>query len=102
MISNNIFNSDWLFSCRSKALDDMSIFRIAQEENCILLTNDRDFGEIVFRQKLAPSGIILFRIKGQDSKEKVKLLKKLLVSHGDKLMNHFTVITRRKFRFIQI
>ena len=83
-------------------LDDMSIFRIAQEENCILLTNDKDFGEIVFRQKLAPFGIILFRIKGQDSKEKVKLLKKLLVSHDNKLMNHFTVITKRKFRFIHI
>ena len=45
-------------------------------------------------RKLAPSGIILFRIKGQDSKEKVKLLKKLLVSHDNKLMNHFTVITK--------
>ena len=83
-------------------LDDMSIFRIAQKENYILLTNDKDFGEIVFRQKLIPSGIILFRIKGQDSKEKVKLLKKLLASHGDKVMKYFTVITKKKFRFIHI
>ena len=35
-------------------LDDMSIFKIAQEEDCILLTNDKDFGEIVFRRKLVP------------------------------------------------
>ncbi len=83
-------------------LDDLSIFIIAQHENRILLTNDKDFGEIVFRQKLIPSGIILFRIKGQDTKEKVKLLKKLLTSHGNKIVKHFTVITKHKFRFIHV
>ena len=48
-------------------LDDLGIFRIAKRENRILLTNDKDFGDIVFRQKLIPSGIILFRFKGQSA-----------------------------------
>lgn len=50
-------------------LDDLTIFRIAKKENYILLTNNKDFGEIVFRQKLIPSGILLFRIKGHDTKK---------------------------------
>lgn len=83
-------------------LDELRIFKIAQHENRILLTNDKDFGEIVFRQKLIPSGIILFRIKGQDTKEKVKLLNKLLISHGNKIVRHFTVITKQEFRFIHV
>jgi predicted nuclease of predicted toxin-antitoxin system len=47
-------------------LADEAILEIANQENRILLTNDKDFGEIVFRQKLITSGVILFRIKGQD------------------------------------
>jgi hypothetical protein len=66
------------------------------------LTNDKDFGEIVFRQKLVPAGIVLFRIKGQDVREKVKLLKKLLAAHSDKIVNHFVVVAKEKFRFIPI
>lgn len=83
-------------------LDDMSILRIAQNDHRILLTNDKDFGEIVFRQKLIPTGIVLFRIKGQDVKEKVKLLKKLLTAHSDKIVKHFVVVAKGKIRFIPI
>lgn len=83
-------------------LDDLSIFKIARKENRILLTNDKDFGEIVFRQKLIPTGIVLFRIKGQDVRKKVKLLKKLLAAHSDKIINHFVVVAKEKFRFVRI
>ena len=83
-------------------LDDMGIFKIAQKENRILLTNDKDFGEIVFRQKLVSSGIVLFRIKGQDTMEKLKLLRKLLISHKDRISKHFVVITKEKIRFTPI
>ena len=83
-------------------LDDMSIFKIAQKENRILLTNDKDFGEIVFRQKLVSSGIILFRIKGQDTREKIKLLREVLISHKDRMSNRFVVIAKEKVRFTPI
>ena len=83
-------------------LDDLSIFKIARKETRILLTNDKDFGEIVFRQKLAPTGIVLFRVKGQDVREKVKLLKKLLAVYSDKIANHFVVVARDKIRFIPV
>ena len=77
-------------------LDDMSIFKIAQHENRILLTNDKDFGEIVFRQKLVSAGIILLRIKGQDTGKKIKLLRKVLISHIARISKHFVVITKEK------
>jgi len=77
----------------------MAVLNIAEKENRILLTNDKDFGEIVFRLKRASAGIILFRVKGQDTKEKIKLFKKLLETHKDKLGKHFVVVTNEKFRF---
>ncbi len=83
-------------------LEDVGILSIAQKEDRVLLTNDKDFGEIVFRQRATPSGIILFRIKGQSSYAKIILLKKLLMLYGDKIARHFTVVTKNKFRFIPL
>lgn len=83
-------------------LDDISIFKIAQKESRVLLTNDKDFGEIVFRQKLISSGIVLFRIKGQDTMEKLKLFRKVLIFHNDRISKHFVVISKEKIRFIPI
>ena len=66
----------------------------------ILITNDKDFGEIVFFQKKPTFGIVLFRIKGQNSLQKVELLKKLLIQYQEKIENHFVVITEKRFKFI--
>jgi hypothetical protein len=44
------------------------------------------------------SGIILFRIKGQSSNEKITLLKKLLTLYGDKIARHFTVMLQKQYR----
>jgi len=53
-------------------LTDKEIIRIAYMEERIILTNDKDFGELVFNQKEASFGIILFR--DINKKEKVKML----------------------------
>ena len=52
-------------------MEDKEILELAQKEGLILLTNDKDFGELVFRQKCLNNGIILFRVKGEDSRQKV-------------------------------
>lgn len=68
----------------------------------IIITNDKDFGEIVFYQKKIAYGIILLRVKGQNSSEKIILLDKLLENYLDKIANHFVVLTKTKFRFIPL
>ncbi len=82
-------------------LEDTEILKIAHRENRILVTNDKDFGEIVFRQKLLSSGILLLRVKGQRVKEKINLLHKILL-HPDKLKGYFVVVTENKIRFIRL
>lgn len=37
------------------AMSDTEVLKIANSEDRILITNDKDFGEIVFRQKLLTS-----------------------------------------------
>ena len=79
-------------------MSDGNLLKMANDERRLLLTNDKDFGELVFLQKKLLLGVVLFRVKGQDVVLKVKLIKKLMENHGDKLMNHFTVINENKVR----
>lgn len=43
-------------------LPDSEVLAIARHEQRILITNDRDFGELIFRQILPHSGVIYFRL----------------------------------------
>jgi len=81
------------------AMTDETLLDLARTESRILITNDKDFGELVFLQKRLHAGVILFRVKGQTSAYKVRLFKKLLMGYKNKLLNHFTVVTKTKLRF---
>jgi len=100
-LSKQGYDTKWVqdYNCE---ISDEDLLQLANEEKRIFITNDKDFGELVFLQKKLNVGTILFRIKGQNSQEKVRLLKKLLMGYRDKLLNHYVVITRLKIRIIHL
>jgi predicted nuclease of predicted toxin-antitoxin system len=95
------FDIKWVTNIDKRMPDDR-ICEIANSEQRIIITNDKDFGEIVFYQKKIAYGIILLRVDGQNSSEKIILLEKLLENYLDKIANHFVVLTKTKFRFIPL
>jgi predicted nuclease of predicted toxin-antitoxin system len=59
----------------SPGISDLEVLNRAQAENRILLTFDKDFGELAFRSKLpATTGIILFTIKAQDLRKELAVM----------------------------
>ena len=95
------FDVKWIpdYNCE---MDDAALLTMANNEKRILITNDKDFGELVFLRKQNSIGIILIRVKGQDTKEKVELVEKLILNYKEKIPNHFSLITKTKFRFIPL
>jgi predicted nuclease of predicted toxin-antitoxin system len=83
-------------------MEDEGVLALAVKEARILITNDKDFGELVFLQKKLSSGIILFRVKGQATQEKAHLIQRILKDHGSKLFGHFTTVTKDKVRFVPL
>ena len=79
-------------------LEDIKILKIAFEENRILLTNDKDFGSLIFKYKLMSTGIILFRLADQSSDTKERYLEILINDYEDKLLGNFIVVTKNKIR----
>jgi predicted nuclease of predicted toxin-antitoxin system len=41
---------------------DDAVLQLSRESNAVLLTADKDFGELVFRQRLLHSGVLLIRL----------------------------------------
>jgi len=83
---------------KAGAIDD-EILSDAQEEERILITEDKDFGELVYRLKKPTHGIVLLRIDVNERHIKWQRLKKLIDDYATRLKGHFTVVDAKKFRF---
>lgn len=82
----------------SPGISDDEVLTLANEIDAILLTEDKDFGELTYRLKKPNKGVLLFRMSGEAIETKVSLIKKVLESYGEKLGDKFTVITVKKVR----
>jgi predicted nuclease of predicted toxin-antitoxin system len=100
-LSKQGYDIKWIPDINCEMTGD-ELLELANKEKRILITNDKDFGELIFLQKRLTTGIILFRVKIQKSQEKMKLMKKLLMGYREKFFNHFIVITKDRIRLIPI
>ena len=82
----------------SPGIEDSEVLSIAEESKTILVTNDKDFGELVHRDKLVSSGIILLRFGHAPMTERIGHLKEALAEHEDQFFSAFSVITTRGVR----
>ncbi|MEA5554466.1 DUF5615 family PIN-like protein [Anabaena cylindrica UHCC 0172] len=72
----------------SPGISDPQVLSRAQAENRILLTFDKDFGELAFRSQLpATTGIILFRIKAPSGAVVAEKVVKA-IAHTNNTNNH--------------
>jgi predicted nuclease of predicted toxin-antitoxin system len=79
-------------------IEDERVLRLAESQGALLLTSDKDFGELVFRQRLLHSEVILFRLAGLPSEIKAQILVSTLATHARELPAAFTVIGPRSLR----
>lgn len=70
---------------------DPDILSIANKEERVLITLDKDFGELIFKENLIHSGIILFRLKDESINNKKKILLKTLKSERN-FFGNFTIV----------
>jgi predicted nuclease of predicted toxin-antitoxin system len=81
-----------------KGVSDRIILERAQNENCIIITNDKDFGELAFHFRLpAESGVILFRLSGVSPEDDNARVIETLESGLD-FKGNFCVVTDERIR----
>lgn len=80
------------------SISDERVLNIANELEAILLTEDKDFGDLTYRLDKPNHGIILIRMSGIPIQEKTNKIIKVLKEHLDELAHSFTVISSDKVR----
>jgi predicted nuclease of predicted toxin-antitoxin system len=79
-------------------IDDSIILAQAVNETRILVTNDKDFGELVYRSRQPHCGIVLFRLQDESAANRVHVMAALLSQYEARLPAHFTVVTEASVR----
>ena len=82
--------------CRGAS--DREVLALARHERRVLLTEDKDFGELALRAEADATGVVLFRDLGASIDESWTALQSLLTRHPDGLDRSFVVIRGRRIR----
>jgi len=88
----------------ASGIPNEEVIRRAYDERRVLITNDKDFGEKVYRQGYPHCGAVLLRLDNERSANKISankisVLRNLLSECEDRLSDRFVVVTREQVRF---
>jgi len=79
-------------------MSDEKVLRKSVDEKRMVVTMDKDFGELVYHSGLSHAGVLLLRLEGANADEKVKILRKIITDYSGKLFNRFCVYKGGRFR----
>ncbi|QLE57250.1 DUF5615 family PIN-like protein [Nostoc sp. TCL26-01] len=88
----------WYVAEMERGISDDVVLDLANQEEAILLTSDKDFGELVFRLRRIVSGVVLIRLAGLSTISKTEIIANAINQHNAELMGAFTVITSTTIR----
>jgi predicted nuclease of predicted toxin-antitoxin system len=77
--------------------DDV-VLKQSRETSSLLITADKDFGELVFRQGRATTGVLLLRLAGLTSPAKAAIVAAAIQDHGSELAGAFSVLSHGGIR----
>ena len=79
--------------------DDRDLIEQSYRENRILLTEDKDFGWLVFASHAVSAGVILIRYPNNVRSKLGQSVLQLVEQHGGELANAFVVVQPGQIRF---
>ena len=81
-----------------KGASDSEILERANEEKAILITKDKDFGELIIRHKMYSLGVVLIRVEKLNLLSNCLLVLRLINKYDKELKYSFTVVEEEKIR----
>jgi predicted nuclease of predicted toxin-antitoxin system len=77
---------------------DKDVLEIATARDCILITEDRDFGELVIRQRIVVIGVILLELDRLSSAAEADIVAEAISLHHDRIPGNLLVIEPVRIR----
>jgi predicted nuclease of predicted toxin-antitoxin system len=83
----------------ARGIEDDEVIQKAYAESWILITNDKGFGEKVYRERRPHRGVIFMRLEDERAANKIEVLRRLLAGYAERLEDQFVVVTDTRVRF---
>jgi predicted nuclease of predicted toxin-antitoxin system len=80
------------------SITDDAVLQDANARGAVLVTADKDFGELVFRQGLIHSGVVLLRLAGLTNSTRAEIVAEVCRLRAAELIGSFTVISPGQVR----
>ncbi len=77
---------------------DSQILRWAVDQQRMIISMDKDFGELVYNSGKHHAGVLILRLEDADGDTKVEVIKKILAEYYDKIESHFCVFQDGRLR----
>lgn len=82
---------DWVAEVSPSILDD-AVLQLAVSRPAVLVTEDKDFGELVYRRGLSHTGVLLIRLEGLDNVTKAEVVSQAVRDNEAELPGAFAVV----------
>ncbi len=82
----------------SPGLGDYEVLDLSVSKDSILITSDKDFGALIFKEKQPSIGVIFLRLEDESSENKIKAIKKVFSKHK-KIRDKFITIKEKEGKF---
>ena len=82
----------------SSGVADEKVLQVSHERSCVLVTYDRDFGELAIRDGLPVSGVILLELERLSLTGQVERVSRCLCAGEIEWIGHFSVVEPSRVR----
>ena len=82
----------------SPGITDEIVLLESRVSGSVLITADKDFGELVFRWRQASTGVLLIRLSGLQPAMKAAVVSRAIQEHGRELAGAFAVLSPGNIR----
>ncbi|MCU0353921.1 MAG: DUF5615 family PIN-like protein [Cytophagales bacterium] len=80
------------------SMPDLDILRLATEEGTMVITMNKDFGELIYSKQEKHHGVLLLRMEEATGAEKVKVVEYILNHFEQEMIGKFCVYQDKKLR----
>jgi predicted nuclease of predicted toxin-antitoxin system len=77
---------------------DADILKLAVSEDRMIITMDKDFGELVYNSGMSHTGVLILRPEDANGNDKVDIVKRIMAGFSEKIENKFCVFQDGRLR----
>lgn len=79
-------------------LPDSHILDLAESDHRMVVTMDKDFGELVFHSKRKHNGVLLLRLEDADGEEKAAVMRAIIQGFASEMEGRYCVFKNGRLR----